>query len=200
LGNEGAADMELESRTSDAVAGERPRRLLDQVRQAIRYRHYSYRTEQAYVGWVRRFVLYHGRRHPKDLGVDEVEAFLRDLATLREVSASTHQQALSALLFLYREVLAIELPWLGDLERPKKPKRLPVVLSREEVQSLLAYLEGTHLLLARLLYGTGKRFMECLRLRVKDLDLPRREITVRQGKGGRDRVTVVPKLMITELR
>lgn len=177
-----------------------PKRLLDQVRAAIRYRHYSYRTEQAYVGWVREFVRFHDRRHPRELGASEVAAFLTHLATEREVAASTHQQALSALLFLYRDVLGLELPWLGDLPRPKTPRRMPVVLTREEVQRLLGHLDGTHRRMARLLYGTGMRIMECARLRVKDLDLSRREITIRQGKGGRDRVTMVPASMRAELQ
>lgn len=177
----------------------KPKPLLDQVREAIRYRHYSYRTEQVYVEWVRRFIVFHDKRHPAVMGQHEVAAFLTHLATERDVSASTHQQALSALLFLYREVLGTELPWLGEIVRPKKPRRLPVVLSREEVHLLLAQLEGTHRLMARLLYGTGMRIMECLRLRVKDLDLRRREITVRHGKGGRDRVTMVPRSMVGEL-
>jgi integron integrase len=174
-------------------------RLLDQVRAAVRYRHYSYRTEQAYVEWVRRFVLFHDKRHPRDMGEQEVVAFLAHLATEREVAASTHQQALSALLFLYRDVLGVELPWLGDIVRPKKPRRLPVVLSGDEVQLVLAQLEGTHRLMGRLLYGTGMRLTECLRLRVKDLDLRRGEITVRHGKGGRDRVTMLPRSLSGEL-
>lgn len=176
-----------------------PPRLLDQVRDAIRYRHFSYRTEQAYVAWVRRYVLFHGRQHPASLGAPHVAAFLAHLAVERNVAASTHQQALSALLFLYRQVLQIELPWLGEIERPKKPRRLPVVLSTGEVFALLAHLEGTHSLLGRLLYGTGMRLMEGVRLRIKDLDLARHEITVRQGKGARDRVTMVPQSLHGEL-
>jgi len=177
-----------------------PIRLLDQVREAIRYRHYSYRTEQAYVEWVRRFVRFHGLRHPRELGGPEVVAYLTHLATERTVAASTHQQALSALLFLYRDVLGLELPWLGEIERPKTARRLPVVLTREEVRLVLAQLDGTSRLMARLLYGTGMRLMECIGLRVKDLELARREIVVRQGKGGRDRVTMVPQSMTAELR
>src|SRR5678815_249536 len=183
----------------DKPMATRPRKLLDQVRDAIRYRHYSFRTEEAYVEWVRRFVLFHDRRHPRDLGGDDVAAFLTHLAVERNVSASTHQQALSALLFLYRDVLELELPWLGDIVRPKSTKRLPVVLARAEVRALLAHMEGTHRLMARLLYGTGMRLMECMRLRVKDLDLRRREITVRQGKGARDRVTMVPQSLSIDL-
>ena len=179
----GGADMHVECPPEVPAAESRPLRLLDQVREAIRYRHYSYRTEQAYVEWVRRYVLFHGKRHPSEMAEAEVVAFLTHLATERAVAAATHQQALSALLFLYRHVLAIELPWLGEIARPKKPRRLPVVLSRAEVQLLLAQLEGTHRLMGRLLYGTGMRIMECLRLRVKDLDLRRGEIVIpREGR------------------
>ncbi len=174
-------------------------RLLDQVREAIRYRHYSYRTEQAYVEWARRFVLFHGRRHPRELGGEEVVAFLTHLSVERDASASTHQQALSALLFLYRDVLGVELPWLGDISRPKAPRRLPVVLSRDETKGILAIMSGVHGLMARLLYGTGMRLMEGVRLRVKDLDLARREITIRCGKGARDRITMVPASLLAEL-
>ena len=166
--------------------------LLGRVREVIRYKHYSIRTERTYVEWVRRFVAFHGRRHPREMGAEEVRAFLGYLAAELKVAASTHQQALSALLFLYRDVLGIDLPWLTDLDRPKKPKRTPVVLSRGEVERLLAVMEGTHALMARLLYGTGMRLMECVRLRVKDVDFERGELTVRHGKGGKDRLTVLP--------
>jgi integron integrase len=194
-----SADMHVEDPSETAARALRPIRLLDQVREAIRYRHYSYRTEQAYVEWARRYVIFHDKRHPSEMGETEVAGFLTHLATERDVSASTHQQALSALLFLYRNVLSIELPWLGNIVRPKKPRRLPVVLSRDEVQLLLAQLEGTPRLMGRLLYGTGMRIMECLRLRVKDLDLRRGEIVVRHGKGGRDRVTMAPRSLTGEL-
>jgi hypothetical protein len=147
--------------------------LLGRVREVIRYKHYSIRTERCYVEWVRRFVAFHGRRHPREMGADEVRSFLGHLAADLQVAASTHQQALSALLFLYREVLGVDLPWLIDLDRPKKPKRTPVVLSRGEVERLLAVMDGTHALMARLLYGTGMRLMECVRLRVKDVDFER---------------------------
>jgi len=153
-----------------------PRTLLDAVRERIRYRHYSYRTEEAYVGWVRRFVAFHGRRHPREMGAAEIEAFLNDLANERDAAASTHNQALSALLFLYGEVLGVELPWLGDIHRPKQPRRLPVVLTRQEVRDVLAHMDGCAGLMATLLYGTGMRLMECSRLRVKDVDLARGEI------------------------
>ena len=197
--------MDSDCDTLDGVSGQPaaaappPRRLLDQVRDAIRYRHYSYRTEEVYVEWVRRYVLFHGKRHPREMGGEEVAAFLGYLSVERNVSASTHQQALSALLFLYRDVLSVELPWLGELRRPKVPRRMPVILARDEVRLLLAHMEGTPRLMARLLYGTGMRLMEAMRLRVKDLDLRRNEITVRQGKGARDRMTMVPQALVAEL-
>jgi integron integrase len=139
-------------------------------------------------------------RHPREMGGDDFVAFLDHLANERDVAASTHNQALSALLFLYRDVLGVELPWLGDIARPRRPRRLPVVLTREEVQRVLAVMEGSHALMARLLYGTGMRLMECVRLRVKDLDLARGEIVVRQGKGGKDRMTMVPRALVADLR
>lgn len=174
--------------------------LLGRVREVIRYKHYSIRTERTYVEWVRRFVAFHGRRHPREMGAEEVRAFLGYLASELKVAASTHQQALSALLFLYRDVLGTDLPWLTDLDRPKKPTRTPVVLSRGEVERLLAVMEGTHALMARLLYGTGMRLMECVRLRVKDVDFERGELTVRHGKGGKDRLTVLPASVVTALQ
>lgn len=174
--------------------------LLGRVREAIRYKHYSLRTEKAYVDWVRRFVVFHGRRHPREMGAVEVRGFLAHLATDLQVAASTHRQALSALLFLYKDVLGIELPWLAELERPKKPKRMPTVLSRLEVERLLAAMEGTHALMARLLYGTGMRLMEAVRLRVKDVDFARGEIMVRDGKGGKDRPTVLPTSLVAPLQ
>ncbi|WP_305805343.1 integron integrase [Stenotrophomonas sp. YIM B06876] len=175
------------------TAQNRPR-LLDQVRQQIRVRHYSIRTEQAYLGWIRRFILANGKRHPSEMGALEVEAFLSGLATEGNVSAATQNQALSALLFLYRQVLDIDLPWMEELVRAKRPRRLPVVLSPEEVLGLLTAMpEGNLDLMARLLYGTGMRLMECLRLRVKDVDFARREICVRSGKGDKDRRVPLPE-------
>lgn len=175
-------------------------RLLDEVRARIRAKHYSRRTEESYTQWIKHFILYHGKRHPRDMGAGEVEAFLSSLATQRNVSASTQNQALAALLFLYRDVLGIELPWLTNLTRAKPRERLPVVLSVAEVNRLLARLDGTHALMARLLYGTGMRLMECVRLRVKDVDFDQREIVVRDGKGGKDRVTVLPQALAGPLR
>jgi integron integrase len=170
------------------------------VREAVRLRHYSLRTERAYVGWIKRFILFHGKRHPTEMGAAEVTAFLSRLAVEGNVAAATQQQALAALLFLYRDVLEVELPWMSDIVRPKKPRKLPVVLSRGEVERLLAAMDGTHALMARLLYGSGMRLMECVRLRVKDIDFDRREITVRDGKGAKDRVTMLPSRIEQPLR
>ena len=178
---------------------DRPR-LLDQVRDRVRVKHYSIRTEQAYVEWIRRFVIFAGMRHPRDLGRAEVEAFLTHLAVAGRVSASTQNQAKSALLFLYKEVLGAELPWLDGIESAKRPARLPVVLTPAEVEAVLALVAGTPGLILRLLYGTGMRIMECLRLRVKDVDFARREILVRDGKGAKDRVTVLPERLGVPLR
>ena len=175
-------------------------KLLDQVRDRLRTRHYSIRTERAYVDWIKRFIWFHGRRHPRELGASEVEAFLSHLAVAREVSASTQNQAKSALLFLYREVLEIELPWLDNVTQAKTPQRMPVVLTVAEVQRVLARLEGTVWLMASLLYGTGLRLMECVRLRVKDMDFERLEIVVRDGKGGKDRVTMLPGRLVAPLQ
>ena len=170
--------------------------LLERVRDVIRVRHYSIRTEQAYLDWIRRFVRFHGRRHPRDMGKAEVEAFLSHLAVNRNVAASTQNQALSALLFLYRDVLEIELPWLENVSRAKKPTRLPVVLTREDVDQVLARLDGIRWLKAGLLYGSGLRLMECLRLRVQDVDCEKRQISVRGAKGGKDRITLLPESLI----
>lgn len=177
-----------------------PPRLLDQLRERTRYKHYSIRTEQAYVHWARAFIRHHGLRHPFDMGAAEIESFLAWLANERHVAPSTHTQALSALLFLYREVLGIDLPWLKEIGRPKQRERVPVVLSRTEVTRLLSVMEGTEGDLARLLYGTGIRLMEALRLRVKDVDFDRNEITIREGKGGKDRRVMLPETLVPVLR
>src|SRR5215213_3353686 len=166
--------------------------LLEQVRDAVRTRHYSIRTEEAYLRWIREYILFFDKRHPAELGAKEVSAFLSHLAVGRNVAASTQNQALSALLFLYREVLALPIGWVDDVERAKKPKRLPVVFTREEVRVVLGHLREESWLMASLLYGSGLRLMECVRLRVKDVDLTRLQLTVRDGKGGKDRVTVLP--------
>ena len=175
-------------------------RLLDQVRSHIRYLHYSIRTEQAYVHWVRTFVRFHGLRHPAEMGGADVEAFLTWLAADQQVSASTHKQALSALLFLYQKVLGLSVPWLQEIGRPQRPPRLPVVLSQDEVARVLAALPGQHRLFGQLLYGTGMRLLEGLRLRVKDIDFARRAIVVREGKGGKDRVVMLPASLEQPLR
>ncbi|MGH0030245.1 MAG: integron integrase [Myxococcota bacterium] len=180
-----------------------PPRLLDQLRDALRTRHYSLRTEQAYVGWVRRFILFHDKRHPKDMGSAEVVAFLTHLATEGNVAASTQNQALSALLFLYRVLLRQELTGLDQTVRAHAPPRLPVVLSRAEAHAVLrelALAHPTHGLMGTLLYGSGLRLMECLRLRVRDLDFARRQITLRSGKGGGDRPAILPRSVEPDLR
>jgi integron integrase len=175
-------------------------KLLDRLRGRLRVKHYSIRTEQAYVDWVRRFVLFHGKRHPRDLGPTDVEAFLTSLAVQRRVSASTQNQAKSAILFLYKEVIDRELPWLDGVVAARVSQRLPVVLSVEEVNAALGRLRGTPALIARLLYGSGLRILECLRLRVKDIDFASREILVRDGKGAKDRVTMLPESLIEPLQ
>ena len=175
-------------------------RLLDQVRELIRIRHYSIRTEQAYVQWIRRYILFHDKRHPHELGAEEVTAFLSHLAIKRNVAASTQNQALNAILFLYREVLKCTLPWLENVQRAKKPQRLPVVLTRDEVRAMLGQMQGTPWLMAALIYGGGLRLMECLRLRVKDVDFQYRQLVIRDAKGQKDRVTLLPQNLFESLR
>jgi integron integrase len=176
-------------------------KLMDQVRNKIRYKQYSLRTEQAYVGWIKRFIFFHNKRHPAEMGASEIESFLTHLAVKRKVSASTQNLALSAVLFLYRDVLELELPWLDGFSPAKRPQRLPVVLTQEETLSMLDNVEKPlHALVLRLLYGTGMRLMECIRLRVKDLDFARGEIMIREGKGRKDRVTVLPSAVVVDLR
>jgi integron integrase len=174
--------------------------LLDQVREEIRKRHYSRRTEKSYVGWIRRFILFHGKRHPAEMGEAEISHFLSHLAVTAKVSASTQNQALSALLFLYRQVLFKEIEWVNGVVRAKRPLHLPVVLTREEVRAVLRNLQGVEWIMASLLYGAGLRLLECCRLRVKDVDLARKEIVVRDGKGGKDRVTLLPAKLVEPLR
>jgi integron integrase len=177
----------------------RPKKFLDQVRDALRLKHYSIRTENSYVNWIRRYILFHGKRHPNEMDAAEVEAFLTHLAVNEHVAASTQNQAFSALLFLYREVLHKDLGSIDAL-RAKKPKHLPTVLTKEEVRKVIANLSGTHRLMAGLLYGSGLRLMECVRLRVKDLDFNYHTITVRDGKGAEDRVTMLPQALIAPLQ
>ena len=167
-------------------------RLFDEVRNVARMRHLSLRTEQAYLQWIRRFILFHQKRHPREMGETEIRAFISHLAVNENISASTQTVALSALLFLYRDVLKQELPHVSNIERAQKPKRLPVVFTREETKRVLANLEGTHWLIAGLLYGSGLRLMECLRLRVKDIDFTYAQLTIRDGKGEKDRITMLP--------
>ena len=175
--------------------------LLEQVRAAIRFKHYSLRTEQSYLDWIKRFILFHGKRHPKTLGAAEVRAFLTHLAVEGKVAASTQNQAQSALLFLYRQVLRLDLPFLNDVERAKRPRKLPVVLTRPEAKALLdALVNPTFSLMGWLLYGSGLRLMECVRLRVKDVDFAYRQLTVRDGKGQKDRVTLLPERVHASLR
>lgn len=176
------------------------RRLLPRVYDALRARHYSRRTEEAYVGWIKRFIFFHGKRHPSSMGGEEVNAFLTSLAVDDHVSAATQNQALCALLFLYREVLRDPLPWMDDIIRARRPFRVPVVLTPEEVKHLLDHLSGTARLIAVLLYGSGLRLLECLQLRVKDVNFARHEIFVRDTKGKRDRVTTLPRSVEDSLR
>lgn len=180
----------------DTVAAEGgPRRLLDQVRDRLRTLHYSPRTEDAYVGWIRQYILFHGKRHPRELGVAEVEAFLTGLATQRRVSASTQNQALCALLFLYRRVLGVEIGWVDGVTRAKQPERVPVVLTRQEVSLVLDQMQGRNWLMASLMYGSGLRLMECVQLRVQDMDFGYRQIRVHDGKGAKDRYVPLPEAL-----
>lgn len=189
--------MQAAGRAAQGTA--RPR-LLDELRSRLRLKHYSLKTERAYVYWIRRYIHANGRRHPRELDGVAVERFLSLLATRDQVAASTQNQALSALLFLYKEVLGIALPWMENVVRAKRPRRLPVVLSKGETAALMRQLSGREALMAGLLYGSGLRLMECVRLRIKDVDLERNEITVRDGKGGKDRRTVLPASLREALR
>jgi integron integrase len=175
-------------------------RLLDRMRAVLRTRHYSIRTEDSYVQWAKRFILFHGKRHPSAMGSEEINAYLTHLAVERHVSASTQSQALAAILFLYRDVLGEEVPWLTELVRAPRRERAPVVLTREEVRRLLGAMSGTAQLAARLLYGTGMRLLEGLRLRVKDLDFETGEVVVRSGKGNKDRATPLPRMLCVGLQ
>jgi len=168
-------------------------KLLDQVRDSIRKRHYSIRTEEAYVNWIKRYILFHGKRHPKDMGEREIAAFISHLATGRKVASSTQNQALNAIVYLYKQVLRIDIGELGHMERAKKPEKLPVVLSKDEVKRVLTVMSGVFQLMAKLLYGCGFRLMECARLRVHDIDFDRNQIAVRDGKGMKDRITMLPE-------
>ena len=184
---------------SSSVSPRNPK-LLDQVRDVIRRKHFSLRTERCYTDWIRRYILFHNKRHPREMAEAELTEFLTHLARDGHVAASTQNQALSALLFLYKEVLKQDIGWLNEMERVTRPARVPVVLSRDEVHKIFAHLQGTHRLMAGLLYGSGLRLMECVRLRVKDVDFAYARITVRDAKGGRDRVTMLPVNLVASLQ
>ena len=175
-------------------------KLMDQVRNLIRTKHYSIRTEEAYVGWIRKFILFHGKRHPKEMGEDEISAFLTHLAVNRNVASSTQNQAFNALLFLYRNVLGMEFSVVDNVKRAKRPKRLPVVFTKEEMKEIVSQLDGYKWIMAQLMYGAGLRVMECVRLRVKDIDFGYRQVTVRSGKGQKDRVTMLPEIASEPLK
>ena len=175
-------------------------RLLDQVRSALRVRHYSLRTEEAYLQWIKRYIFFHGKRHPGEMGEPEITAFLSHLATDRKVAASTQNQALSALLFLYKEVLGMDLEWLNDVVRARRPVHLPVVMTQGEVRALLSQVKGKAKLVAHLMYGSGLRVMEALRLRVQDIDFGYRQVVIRSGKGDKDRATLLPDRLIAPLQ
>ena len=196
-GEMGYTDHPLPSLAAPAAA---PPRLLDQVRDTIRRKHFSLRTEQTYVHWIKRFILFHGKRHPREMGAAEATMFLNHLARERHVASATQNQGLSAILFLYREVLGTPLGWLDGLDRAKRPVRVPTVLTQDEAGRLISQLEGTTRLMTGLLYGAGLRLMECLRLRVKDVDFGYGQILVRDGKGGKDRVTMLPLAAVEPLK
>jgi integron integrase len=173
--------------------------LMDEVRKSFRLHHYSYRTEETYLQWIRRYIIFHEKRHPREMGAEEIQRFLSDLATRGRVSASTQNQALSALLFMYKKVLEIDLPWLDDIVRAKRPIRVPIVLSRSEVAKVLNAMSGKHWLMASLLYGSGLRLIECLRLRVQDVDFEYLQLTIRDGKGSKDRRTMLPEKLVPHI-
>ena len=176
------------------------RKLLEVVRDSLRTQNYSYRTEKTYINWIRKYILFHNKRHPKEMGEREINQFLTYLAVNRKVAASTQNQALSSLLFLYKVILGKEIGWIGNIQRARKPKKIPVVFTREEVKKVLLHLHGKCWLTGALMYGSGLRLMECLRLRVKDLDFASRQITVRSGKGQKDRLTMMPESVISPLK
>ena len=175
-------------------------RLIDQTRNVLRVFHYSIRTEENYIQWIKRFIFFHNKRHPKDMGEKEIRSFLTHLAVDKHVSASTQNQALSAILFLYKRVLELDLDWIDNVVRAKRPKRLPVVLSKGEVNAILNAITGVNGLIVKMLYGTGMRLMEVMRLRVQDIDFEQNQIIVRSGKGDKDRITMLPEILIDELK
>ena len=190
--------MDIPQVTSESIS--KQPKLLSRVKNCIRDKHYSLRTEEAYVYWIRWYIRFHGLKHPLEMGAAKVKAFLSYLTNERSVSVSTHKQALCALLFLYKQVLKTDFPWLDDIYRPNRPPRLPTVLTEWEVTAVLAEMKGLHALMTKLLYGTGMRLMECISLRVKDVDFERREIIVREGKGFKDRVTMLPLALVAPLK
>ena len=190
----------MQTTINQALQQSQPPKLLDQVVAKMRVKHYSLRTEKTYIDWIKRYIWHFDKRHPKDMGAAEVEVFLTHLAVDRNVSASTQNQAKSALLYLYKEVLGVELPWLDNVTQAKVPQRMPVVLTQAEVQAVLSRMDGTMWLIASLLYGSGLRIMEALRLRVKDIDFVQREILVREGKGFKDRITMLPMSLVEPLK
>lgn len=175
------------------------KKLIDAISEVFRSEHYAYRTEETYLYWIKRFIAFHGNRHPRDLGADQIQQFLTQLATEFRVSASTQNQALSAILFLYKKVLRAELPWMEDIVRAKRPKRVPIVMTRSEVSRVLDCMEGRYWLMASLLYGSGLRMIECLRLRIQDIDFEYLQITVRGGKGDKDRHTIMPEKLVPDV-
>ncbi len=177
----------------------KPQKLLDQVREKLRVKHYAYRTEKTYIFWMRRFILFHGKKHPKDMGAKEIEAFLTHLAVNRRVAASTQNQALNALMFLYKKVLHIDISDPIDSVRARRPDRLPVVLSKQDAFKVIELMTGEPLLVVKLLYGSGLRLMECLQVRVKDIDFSLNQILIRHGKGGKDRITMLPANVVEPL-
>lgn len=186
-------------RNATAAAAQQPR-LMDRVRAALRVAHYALSTERTYCHWIKRYILHHNKRHPLEMGAAEVGEFLSHLAAVENVSASTQNQAMHAVLYLYKHVLGVDLPWLDGVTRARESKRLPAVLTQRETQALLRHVHGTSGTIIKLLYGTGMRLLEGLRLRIKDMDLERREIIVREGKGNKDRVTMIPAALVDELR
>src|SRR6184192_2580069 len=192
--------IEPDSVLTPPDGADKPKKLLDRTRDVLRLKHYSLRTERSYCDWIERFIRFHHLRHPSEMGASEITEFLTHLARVGNVAASTQNQALSAILFLYQQVLKQDVSWIDDVERAKKPKRIPVVLTRDEVHKIFAHLHGMSRLMAGLLYGSGLRLMECVRLRVKDLDFELAQITVRDAKGGKDRVTMLPLNLSEPLR
>ncbi|MFZ2957439.1 MAG: integron integrase [Candidatus Ozemobacteraceae bacterium] len=181
------------SQGSSSIPDPKHPTLLEKVREIIRLKHYSSKTEKSYVGWIRRFLIFFKCRHPREMGCPEIRNFLTDLALVKKVASSTQNQALAALLFMYRDVLRLDLPFVEGIERAKKPERLPIILTRPEIQQIFAYLDGSFWLMGNLLYGAGLRLNECIQLRVQDVEFSNNQITVRQGKGAKDRVTILPE-------